>query len=315
MRTSVTQNVQRCAKQRLQRSVTRTMSTAVEAPVQEKQLLDKVDSHFARHMAAKRQAQFDELADVYKKRTSNTLAGLANPISETKRPAVYPFQPHSVNPFTGEYAVRPGERRPGVINLDTPLSEQILEYKRRIVNNYNAVLRPEAVVGDAAVYQSRLESNRERLSVLFDDDVRPFLNRQTRVSPIYKDTSLEQRTPRTPLPADTAGLISPTAGVLHSYRMHWIRMYLQDKKQRAVWSNMIPFDNVYNYDSTIKPISKANNAGVQEFMHYCKGVAAAHNSNFVPQDTMAFLGGIKKMLPLIAKVDRVKVVKVRRRKK
>jgi len=202
-----------------------------------------------------------------------------------------------------------------VIDLDAPLSTQILHYKRRLVNHHMAVANPDHVVGDQVIYQSRIESNKERLSVLFDDTVRPFLNRQTRVSPIYKDTTPELRTPRTPLPADTHTSVSPTAGVLHAYRMHWVRMYLHTKKKRQTWAELIPMSNIYDYDATVRHIHGANNAGLQEFMHFCKGVAAARNSNTVPADTAAFLGGIKKILPIVAKVDKVEVIKIRRRKK
>ena len=244
------------------------------------------------------------------------MLGRPYPPQKSKLKPVYPFTPHAVDPLTGEYALRPGQKREGVIDLDTPLSRQSLEYKRRIVNSHNNVADPTRVIGDPAVYQSRVEANYERTAMLFDDDMRPFLNRHTRQSEIYRDSKPELRTPRTPLPADTGTNISPTAGVLHAYRMHFVRMYLHQKKRREVWEDQISFDNVYNFDSTMEPIKGAlNQDGIQEFMHYVKGVACARNSNFVPTDTMAFLGGLKKMIPLVAKVDEVKVVHVRRRKK
>lgn len=278
--------------------------------------MEKKDSQFTRQLAQHRKRQFEDLISDRRLRENNFVSGEANKIVPSKMKPVYPFRTQAVNPYTGEYVIRPGTRQEGVIDLDRPLSDQILEYKRRVVRNSQNVARPNAVIGDPSVFQSRLESNKERMEVLFDDTIRPFLNRQTRVSPIYKDVPVEQRTPRTPLPSDTASMVSPTAGVLHAYRLHWVRMYLHRKKKNQVWDEMIPFENVYDFDSNIRKIHQAaNQDAIQEFMHYCKGVAAARNSNFVPTDTVAYLGGIKKFLPLVAKVNTVEIVRIRRRKK
>ena len=259
--------------------------------------------------------EFDKLVQSTYERQHNYAQGKPNyPVTHKLRP-VYPFRPHAVHPVTGDYVVRPGKKQPGVLDVDTTLSSQILHYKRRMVNNKMAVQKPENVIGDEIIYQSRVESNRERLTVFFDDNVRPFLNRQTRQSPIYRDTTPELRTPRVPLPADTHTMLSPTAGVLHAYRMHWIRMYLNIQKRQQLWKKNVPFSNVYDYDANVPTITGANNAGLQEFMYMIKGVAAARNSNFVGADTAAFIAGVKKILPIVAKVDKVEVIKIRRRKK
>lgn len=277
--------------------------------------LARIDTPFTKKLREKEAVDMDYLSKHELSAPKNWTRGMPNPVIKSRLPPVYPFKTHAVHPVTGEYILRPGHRQPGVIDLDMPLNNQILDYKRRIVNNHMAVTRPNLIVGDQSVHQSRVESNKERLTVLFDDTIRPFLSRQTRQSPIYKDVIPEQRTPRVPLPADTHTLVSPTAGVLHAYRMHWVRMYLNTQKRKAVWDEMLPFDNIYDWNAKVRPITGANNAGLQEFMYYCKGVAAARNSNFVGADTMAFLAGIKKILPVVAKVDKVEVVKIRRRKK
>lgn len=259
--------------------------------------------------------EFEQLLSQTYERQQNYAQGLPNQPQKPGMNPLYPWRPHAVHPITGDYVTRPGIKQPGVLDVDTTLNQQILHYKRRMVNHNMNVIKPENVIGDEVVYQSRFESNRERLTVFFDDNIRPFLNRQTRQSPIYRDTTPEQRTPRVPLPADTHTMVSPTAGILHAYRMFWIRMYLANQRRQALWRKNVPFSNVYDYNADLPTITGANNAGLQEFMYMVKGVAAARNSNFVGQDTAAFIAGIKKVLPVVAKVDKVEVIKIRRRKK
>eukprot|EP00461_Guttulinopsis_vulgaris_P000609 UN00609 len=201
-------------------------------------LLGHEQSQFATEFRKQRKEAWNKMVKEAVDRETNFATGQANAVEKSKLPPVYPFTPHAVNPYTGDYVVRPGTRTEGVIDLDTTLSSQILDYKRRIVNSRNKFRNTDLVVGDASVHQSRIDSNTERMNVLFDDTMRPFLNRRTRVSPIYHDTTLERRMPRTPLPADTVTGLSPTAGVLHAYRMHWVRMYLADKKRRKVWEKI-----------------------------------------------------------------------------
>jgi len=290
-------------------------ATATTAAVTKPNRLRIPHGSYKEKLRVHQRGTFDVMIDNAYARTQNHLKGIQNKIQTSKYPPLYPFRPHSVHPITGDYVTRPGIKQPGVIDIDTTLNTQILHYKRRMVNHHMNTAKPEHVVGDQVIYQSRVESNKERLTILFDDTIRPFLSRQTRVSPIYKDATPELRTPRVPLPADTHTMISPTAGVLHVYRMHWVRMYLNTKRRARVWEKQLPFSNVYDYDPAITPIKGANNAGLQEFMYMVKGVAAARNSNFVGGDTMALISGVKKILPMVAKVDKVEVIKIRRRKK
>lgn len=239
-------------------------------------------------------------------------------------PVYFHYFPHFVDIFLPERVAvkhpdgriydRPGEQHPEVYDDTAPLEAQQNYIRKRVVENHQNIPRNIKVVGDPIILQGRIASSAERMKTIFNDDIRPLLDNTTRSSPIYKDTNnLAQRTSRVILPADTQTSLSITPGLLHAYRMHHVRMHMMKKRKRFnLLKTKYDAAPIRPVDVKMPHIEGIDNELLQEYVTYFGHMAKIHLD---PRVAPALTEGLKKVIPLVLKMDTQEVVHVRRRRK
>lgn len=159
-------------------------------------------------------------------------------------------------------------RHPISIENDKAISRLTPEQKSelRLENDraYAEMMESDAV-GDKIVTYHKRQRLRARSNVIWNgNESHVDLSRRDRASPIYFDVKdQEQRMPRVPMPSDLGSDVSPTAALLHAYRLHHARMYLHRIKQEKVIEDFTRYENLDDLDLTIPEIEGADNEGVK----------------------------------------------------
>jgi hypothetical protein len=170
------------------------------------------------------------------------------------------------------------------------------------------------LVGDAAKIALRRESISERQQLLNMDPLRSNLTPQHRKSPLWQDVDhARQRQPRVPLAADTGVNISPTAGLLHLYRIHHAKMFLHQEERRAALEKTREYVDLDSVDLTLEPIEGADNAQMARLMEFIRHYMRRRTS-VAPSEQARLLLTIKELLPKVVHIERVVEVKRKRRR-
>lgn len=219
-----------------------------------------------------------------------------------------------------------------------------------------AAMMEEDAVGDKIVAMHKRQRLRARAAVIWNGvESHVDLSRRDRSSPIYFNVKKpSDRLPRVPMPSDLGNEVSPTAALLHAYRMQHARMFINENRHQRMVEHFTKYQNLDEIDLEIEEIEGADNEGIKlvrgshthtytHAVHVCAAetpgpcVTLAHMRRIPPiffsqlmeslrADFKAFPGmghaekarvllAIKKVIPDVVHKAQVEVVRTRRRKK
>ncbi len=193
------------------------------------------------------------------------------------------------------------------------------DIRNKIEYDQDRIVAEEAeadAIGDKVAVMHRRARNRLRQAHLWDGhNSHVELGRRTRSSGIYRNpATLADRLPRAPMPTDLGTMISPTVGLLHAYRLHHARMFLHKEKEMKVVKYLTDYKSIDEVDLTVEDIPGVDMKEVEKLMATMRD-AFKSVRGMGPQEKIACLETLKKVLPKVANTTVVEQAKTRRRRK